>query len=226
MKYFFTLITIFILGYQSSEIDISLPAYFRSETYGGGWSLKLFQDSTFLYKHYTDRVSSYCEGYWHQKDDTLILNSNPVPKISVIEELKEENNSELKIYVLGADKNEYFTEQLLYSTPDSVFQLKRKTDDTIEILTYFFIIEKSQLIPDNYNFTINLYNYPLNFSLKDTTANIVKVYIDDSRKLVSRDMKIYFRNNKIFIAKNNLYFINTNSYGTKWDFPAVRQVEK
>jgi hypothetical protein len=226
MKYFFTLFTIFILGYQTSKIDISLPAYFKSETYGGGWSLKLNQDSTFLFKEYTDRVSSYCEGYWYQQEDTLILNSNPVPQISVIEEFRESNNNELKIYVLGADKNEYFTERLLYNTPDSIFQLKRKTDHTIENLTQFFVIKKSQLILNNYNFTINLYNHPLNFSLKDTSVNIVKVYIDESRRLVSRDMKIFFRNKKIFIDKNNLYLINTNSYGSKWDFPAVRQDEK
>jgi hypothetical protein len=87
-------------------------------------------------------------------------------------------------------------------------------------------MEKSRLRSNNRNFTIQLADYSLNFIVKDTTANIVKVYIDDSRKLVSRDMKIYFRNKKIFIYKDSLYLINTNSYGTKWDFPAVKQYGK
>jgi hypothetical protein len=223
MKYIFTLLSIFILIYQPSENDIPLPAYFRSETYGGGWSLKLFQDSTFLYKDYTDRVSSYCEGYWHQVGDTLILNSYKLPKISYTKEIREDNGNELRIDLIGADSNEYFIEKLFYNTSDSTYQFKRKIDRNMSPPTYFFLIEKSRLYSNNRNFTIQLEDYSFNFTVKDTTANIIKVYINDSRKLVSRDMKNYFKNKKIFIYKNNLYLINTNSYGTKWDFPAVRQ---
>jgi hypothetical protein len=128
--------------------------------------------------------------------------------------------------LIGADSNEYFIENLFYNTSDSIYQLKRKINHNMSPETYFFLMEKSRLRSNNRNFTIQLADYSLNFIVKDTTANIVKVYIDDSRKLVSRDMKIYFRNKKIFIYKDSLYLINTNSYGTKWDFPAVKQYGK
>jgi hypothetical protein len=143
MKYIHFIFLAFTIGCSSTYENISLPVYFSSDDSGLGWGIKLNQDSTF---NYGDGLAgclggSYSKGHWYQNGDTIVLNTSPIPNIKYIEESKEIYNGKLKIYVFGADTNNFDVSHIYYDKHD-------ENELLIRILSFGPVIKV--LEPDNF----------------------------------------------------------------------------
>lgn len=214
MKYIFFSTLVLIVGCSSSYNHISLPAYFSSDDSGLGWSLELNEDSTFIYGDGLASCSGgrYSEGIWFQIGDTLVLNSFPSPKIEYFEEHKGAYTGKLKIYVFGTDTNNFEVSHIYYFKDNSLHPFIRKFDSEMSAKYNFnkmldvFYVNKIKLLPTNQKVVIRIDEFDLSFEIKDTTNDIINVYINDFREQNSLDRKSYLDNHKILIKSDQLFW--------------------
>ena len=112
MKYILKILLVFIVGCSSIYIQNSLPVYYSTQGIFAGWDLKLNEDSTYLYNYWSCIGSSYSEGYWYQKCDTLILNSYSTSEVNSVLKLGVKDSS--KLGISNTIEDLIFNKQLIF----------------------------------------------------------------------------------------------------------------
>lgn len=192
-----------------------------------GWSLFLAEDSTYHYNRWGCQGGNFSYGNWFVQNDKIVLNSDPVPEITGIENFKDESNDILKIYILGADSNVYRVYDLFYQTVDSVFRLDERFDREMLIKTGYrspyFSINKSILSSDNNLFTFNINQYQLQFEVNDSSTDIVKVFLNMEEKRFDFTKNLFLKDEKFIIKNDTLYKTYFNGEFMDPNFPAILQ---
>ena len=231
MKYIHFIFLVFVVGCSSTYQNISLPVYFSSDDSGLGWGMKLNNDSTFNYGNGLAGClgGSYSTGNWYQDGDTLILNSSPIPKIKYIEESKEVYNGKLKIYVFGADSNNFDVSHIYYVKNNSIHPFIREFDSEMSakfdfnVMLDVFWVNKSKLLSNQQDIVIRVDEFDLNFSIQDTTNNLINVYLDDVREKYSFDRKLYLNNHKLLLDGDRLFWGYKNGEYFDEKYPAIKK---
>jgi hypothetical protein len=91
------------------------------------------------------------------------------------------------------------------------------------VMVDVFWVNKSKLLPIQQRMVISVDEVDLNFTIKDTTKDIIKIYLDDVRDKYSFDRKLYLNNHKLLLDGDKLFWgYNSGEYFDE-KYPAIKK---